>query len=76
MLDTTFIAQFMATYRTFMSARQLMELLIMRYTLPRPKDRSALEKFKQAKEIPIQLRYHSFLTASIGSPAVALWFFA
>jgi len=47
----------MATYRTFMSPRQLMELLIMRYTLPRPKNRAMLEKFKQTKEIPIQLRY-------------------
>ena len=55
--DTAFIEAFMLTYRTFSSPKQLMELLAMRYRLPRPKNQAVLEKFKQSRELPVQLRY-------------------
>eukprot|EP01094_Clydonella_sp_ATCC50884_P005879 TRINITY_DN1486_c0_g1_i1.p1 TRINITY_DN1486_c0_g1~~TRINITY_DN1486_c0_g1_i1.p1 ORF type:complete len:1136 (+),score=369.66 TRINITY_DN1486_c0_g1_i1:225-3632(+) len=54
--DTQFIAQFMMTYRTFTSAKTLMDLLIMRYSPPRPKDPVQLERFKSEKEVVVQFR--------------------
>lgn len=50
------------TYRTFTTAHELLDLLIMRYKIPPPVNATpeVMERFKQKKEMPIMLRYIFF----------------
>lgn len=56
--DINYLTAFMLTYRTFVTPTELLDLIIMRYNVPPPTTTTpeVLEKFKQKKELPIQLR--------------------
>eukprot|EP01114_Cavostelium_apophysatum_P003195 TRINITY_DN1296_c0_g1_i3.p1 TRINITY_DN1296_c0_g1~~TRINITY_DN1296_c0_g1_i3.p1 ORF type:complete len:979 (+),score=384.94 TRINITY_DN1296_c0_g1_i3:893-3829(+) len=56
--DTAFLNAFLKTFRTFVTPAELLDLLIMRYQIPPPVNATPdlLERFKQKKEMPIQLR--------------------
>jgi len=56
--DMAYLTAFMLTYRTFVTPNELLDLIIMRYNVPPPTTTTpeVLEKFKQKKELPIQLR--------------------
>ncbi len=59
---------FLLTYKSFISAADLMDLLITRYNLPKPKSTSAdvRERFRSTREDPIHLRYrHSLVTHAL-----------
>lgn len=50
---TAFLRAFLLTYRSFATPASLLELLVMRYDMPRPRtsDRRLLELFGQKQEI-------------------------
>jgi hypothetical protein len=55
-----YVTAFMATFRTFVTPKELVDLLIMRYQIPPPLNPTPeiIQRFKQKKEMPIQLRYN------------------
>eukprot|EP01121_Diplochlamys_sp_Union-15-3_P006231 TRINITY_DN1672_c1_g1_i1.p1 TRINITY_DN1672_c1_g1~~TRINITY_DN1672_c1_g1_i1.p1 ORF type:complete len:1125 (+),score=211.21 TRINITY_DN1672_c1_g1_i1:27-3401(+) len=57
-IDSEFMNTFLSTYRSFCTPQLLLDLLIMRYNIPEPKDKSpaTLEKFERFKLKPIRLR--------------------
>ena len=62
--DTAFVNAFLMTYPTFISASELLDLLIARWNMPRPLStatKEQLENFKQHLQTPI-------LGAPIGKP--------
>ena len=56
--DSNSIQPFLATYRSFCTGSQLLDLLISRYCVPPPKDKSPenLERYKAKLQTPVQLR--------------------
>lgn len=61
--DTTSLQSFLATYRSYATPDDLMELLIGRYNMPPPKDKSAdlMAQFKEKYQTPIYLRVFNVL---------------
>lgn len=54
--DPQFLDMFLLMYRTFTTGKELMELLIMRFSMPKPKNPAMLDKFKRDKLMPVMLR--------------------
>lgn len=54
--DPQFLDMFLLMYRTFTTGKELMELLIMRFNMPKPKNPAMLDKFKRDKLMPVMLR--------------------
>lgn len=61
--DSTYVDFFFATYRNFVTPRNLLDLLIMRNNLPKPNTcvQDIIEKYRKDKVIPIQLRVFNTL---------------
>lgn len=61
--DTSYLAAFMMTYKTFTTANELLDLLIMRFNMPHPKSptKEQEKKFKSEKLIPIHFRVFNVL---------------
>lgn len=62
----TMLNAFLLTYKGYINSSDLMDLLISRYNLPKPKNADLREKFKTTKEDPIHLRIFNFLKNWIG----------
>jgi hypothetical protein len=58
--DPNYQTDFLLTFRSFTTPRELLELLIKRYNMPIPKGLSYgdLQDWKQSKQKPIRLRFH------------------
>jgi son of sevenless-like protein len=56
--DPSLVNTFLLTYRTFTTAQEVIDLLVMRFNIPWPKDSSPelRERYNTAKRIPIRLR--------------------
>ena len=54
--DPRFLDIFLLTYRSFSTGVQLLELLIMRFNMPKPKNSDLLENFQKLIQLPVQLR--------------------
>jgi len=54
--DPGFMETFLLTYRAFSSGRRLLDLLIMRFRMPLPKNEAALTQFRVRVQAPVQLR--------------------
>jgi len=54
--EAQLISAFLLTYRAYTTGRNLLELLIMRFNMPLPKDSEQLERFKREQLLPVQLR--------------------
>lgn len=56
--DPSLVNTFLLTYRTFTTAQEVIDLLVMRFNIPWPKDTSPelRERYNTAKRIPIRLR--------------------
>ena len=62
--DTAFVNAFLMTYPTFISASELLDLLIARWNMPRPLStatKEQLENFKQHLQTPIHFRVFNVL---------------
>jgi son of sevenless-like protein len=61
--DTNYASNFLATFRSFLSPHDFLDLIVMRYNMPRPKNANAeiLQKFRELKETPIRLRVFNTL---------------
>jgi len=51
-----FVSAFLLTYRTYTTGKNLMDLLIMRFNMPLPKDSEQMDRFKKEQLLPVQLR--------------------
>lgn len=60
--DPNFQSDFLLTFRSFTTPRELLELVISRFNMPPPPGANygALQDFKQNKQRPVRLRYSNF----------------
>ncbi len=54
--DPGFTETFLLTYRAFATGRRLLDLLIMRFQMPVPKNEAALTQYRVKVQAPVQLR--------------------
>jgi hypothetical protein len=54
--DASFLPTFLAAYRYFVTAYDLLDALIMRWYLPRPRQANLTDQWREKKEIPIKKR--------------------
>lgn len=59
--DPQFLEIFLLTYRTFITGKQLIDYLVMRFNMPLPKNPAMVDKYKVDILLPIQLRVINFL---------------
>ena len=62
-----FTEAFLLYYRIYSSGNEVLELLIMRYLMPSPKDPNELERFEKEYQLPIRLRVVKLLKTWVDS---------
>ena len=59
--DPQLVNTFLLTYRTFSTGREVLDLLAMRFNVPRPVNTELQEKYNNSKVTPIRLRVFNVL---------------
>lgn len=63
--DATFLPPFLAAYRYFVTAYDLLDSLVMRYFLPRPRQANLTDQWREKKDAPTKRRVLGALVAWI-----------